>query len=81
MRKLILLAACFGLVLAVTLQHLWQWWQQPFPAQRSVSVTINSGSALSHRTPWGGFKQSGLGRRYGEMGLEPFFEYKTVWIS
>jgi len=37
--------------------------------------------ALSHRTPWGGFKQSGIGRRYGEMGLEPFFEYKTVWVS
>ena len=44
-------------------------------------VTVNCGSALSHRTPWGGFKQSGIGRRYGEMGLEPFFEYKTVWIS
>ena len=43
-------------------------------------VTINSGSMLSHRTPWGGFKQSGIGRRYGDMGLEPFFEYKTVWI-
>ncbi len=25
--------------------------------------------------------QSGIGRRYGEMGLEPFFEHKTVWIS
>ena len=44
-------------------------------------VAINSASMLSHRTPWGGFKQSGIGRRYGEMGLEPFFEYKTVWIS
>jgi acyl-CoA reductase-like NAD-dependent aldehyde dehydrogenase len=44
-------------------------------------VTINSGSALSHRTPWGGFKQSGIGRRYGALGLEPFFEYKTVWVS
>lgn len=42
-------------------------------------VAINSTSMLSHRTPWGGFKQSGLGRRYGELGLEPFFEYKTVW--
>ena len=39
-------------------------------------VAINSASMLSHRTPWGGFKQSGIGRRYGEMGLEPFFEYK-----
>ena len=44
-------------------------------------MTINGGSALSHRTPWGGYKQGGIGRRYGEMGLEPFFEYKTVWIS
>ena len=43
-------------------------------------VAINSASMLSHRTPWGGFKQSGIGRRYGELGLEPFFEYKTVWI-
>ena len=44
-------------------------------------VTVNRASALSHRTPWGGFKQSGIGRRYGEMGLDPFFEHKTVWIS
>ena len=34
--------------------------------------------ALSHRTPWGGFKQSGIGWRYG---VGPFFEYKTVWVS
>ena len=44
-------------------------------------VAVNSDTALSHRTPWGGFKQSGIGRRYGEVGLEPFFEYKTVWVS
>ncbi len=37
--------------------------------------------ALSHRTPWDGFKQSGFGRRYGEVGLEPFFEYPTVRVS
>lgn len=43
-------------------------------------VAVNSASMLSHRTPWGGFKQSGLGRRYGELGLEPFFAYKTVWV-
>ena len=44
-------------------------------------VTVNSASMLSHRTPWGGYKQSGIGRRYGDLGLEPFFEHKTVWIS
>ena len=37
--------------------------------------------ALSHRTPWGGFKQSGIDRRYGEVGLDPFVEYKTVRVS
>ena len=63
------------------------WTQEPkrqryFIRRLEVGVvTVNSGSALSHRTPWGGFKQSGIGRRYGEMGLEPFFEYKTVWVS
>lgn len=43
------------------------------------TVAINRGGGLSTRSPWGGFKQSGIGRRYGEQGLEPFFEYKTVW--
>ncbi|MBT3604859.1 MAG: aldehyde dehydrogenase family protein, partial [Candidatus Latescibacteria bacterium] len=43
------------------------------------TVVVNRGSVLSTRSPWGGFKQSGIGRRYGEQGLEPFFEYKTVW--
>ncbi len=63
------------------------WTREPERQRYSVRrlevgvVTVNSASALSHRTPWGGFKQSGIGRRYGEMGLEPFFEYKTVWIS
>ena len=63
------------------------WTQEPqrqryFVRRLEVGiVAVNSGSMLSHRTPWGGFKQSGIGRRYGEMGLEPFFEYKTVWVS
>ena len=55
--------------------------QRYFVRRLEVGVmTINSASAISHRTPWGGFKQSGIGRRYGEMGLESFFEVKTVWI-
>lgn len=28
--------------------------------------------------PFGGFKQSGLGREYGEFGLEPYLEIKAV---
>ena len=57
--------------------------QQRFFARRlEVGVVcVNSASNLSHRTPWGGFHQSGIGRRYGDIGLEPFFKYKTVWVS
>ncbi len=57
--------------------------RQRFLARRAEVgvVCVNSASNLSHRTPWGGFRQSGIGRRYGDMGIEPFFEYKTVWVS
>lgn len=59
------------------------------PATRMISFTgstatgkkiMAAAAADLKRTPWGGFKQSGLGRRYGELGLEPFFAYKTVWV-
>ena len=43
-------------------------------------VTVNSDSQLSHQAPWGSFKLSGIRRRYGEIGLAPLFEYKTVWV-
>jgi UPF0755 protein len=46
MKKLLLLTGCLLLVSAVTLQHLWQWWHAPLPGQRSVQLTIDSGSSL-----------------------------------
>ena len=46
MKKLGLLLVCLGLIAAVTVQHLRQWWLHPFPQQRSVNLTINSGSSL-----------------------------------
>ena len=40
-------------------------------------VCIN-GLAHDSKVPFGGFKQSGIGREYGEFGLEAYFEVKAL---
>jgi acyl-CoA reductase-like NAD-dependent aldehyde dehydrogenase len=47
---------------------------------RSGNVTQN-GWTYDHRSPFGGFKQSGIGREGGPEGLEGYFEYKTIYMS
>ena len=47
---------------------------------RVGTVTINKGGAMLGDHPWGGFKQSGLGREGGVLGFAEFFEVKhTLW--
>lgn len=45
----------------------------------SGRVVIN-GAPHEPRAPFGGFKQSGIGREFGEFGLEGFLEPKAVLI-
>lgn len=46
---------------------------------RAGNVAVNGGGGgLSPHGPFGGLKQSGLGRERGTFGLEEFLEYKTV---
>ena len=47
---------------------------------RSGSVTVN-GMIVDFKMPFGGFKQSGLGREGGLEGLDPYFEVKTVYFA
>ncbi|MET7773208.1 aldehyde dehydrogenase [Nocardia sp. NPDC005366] len=48
-------------------------------AQRIRTGTISvNGSVIDFTLPFGGYKQSGLGREGGVEGLEEFFEIKTV---
>jgi acyl-CoA reductase-like NAD-dependent aldehyde dehydrogenase len=44
---------------------------------RSGSFAINGGNYFLPDSPFGGFKQSGIGREMGVAGLEEFLEYKT----
>lgn len=46
---------------------------------RSGQIDINGG-AFNPRAPFGGFKQSGLGREGGEYGLEEFLEYQALQL-
>jgi acyl-CoA reductase-like NAD-dependent aldehyde dehydrogenase len=44
------------------------------------TITINGG-AREQPMPFGGFKQSGLGREGGREGIEAYTEVKTVSIG
>ncbi len=45
---------------------------------RAGNLTVNGGLAPQPRTPFGGFKESGLGRELGPEGLEAYLEVKTI---
>lgn len=47
-------------------------------ALRAGSVYINCYDVFQHATPFGGFKDSGIGRELGKHGLIPYLETKTV---
>jgi aldehyde dehydrogenase (NAD+) len=46
---------------------------------RTGQVDINGG-AFNPLAPFGGFKQSGIGREYGAFGLEEFVELKSIQL-
>ncbi|MFI6286619.1 aldehyde dehydrogenase family protein [Streptomyces sp. NPDC051018] len=47
----------------------------------SGNLSVNSHSSVRYSTPFGGFKQSGLGRELGPDALSAFTEVKNVFIS
>lgn len=50
-------------------------------AIESGNLSVNSNSAVRYWTPFGGYKQSGLGRELGPDALDSFTEVKNVFIS
>jgi len=48
---------------------------------RAGTVWVNCYNVLDARAPFGGFKQSGIGRELGEYGLQQYTEVKTVMVK
>jgi acyl-CoA reductase-like NAD-dependent aldehyde dehydrogenase len=45
------------------------------------NLSVNSHSSVRYWTPFGGFKQSGLGRELGPDAVDAFTEIKNVFIA
>jgi betaine-aldehyde dehydrogenase len=50
-------------------------------AIESGNLSVNSNSSVRVATPFGGFKQSGVGRELGPHALEHYSEVKTVFYA
>ena len=50
-------------------------------AVQTGNLSINSGSSVHLEAPFGGVKQSGLGRELGLQALDHYTEWKTVYID
>ncbi|MFC8534206.1 aldehyde dehydrogenase family protein [Streptomyces sp. NPDC057249] len=50
-------------------------------AVRAGNLSVNSHAAVRYWTPFGGFKQSGVGRELGPDALTAFTETKNVFLS
>ena len=45
------------------------------------TVWVNTYRALSYMSPFGGYKQSGIGRESGQEAIYQYLQPKCVWIS
>jgi betaine-aldehyde dehydrogenase len=50
-------------------------------ALETGTISINSNTSVRVTTPFGGFKQSGIGRELGPQALEHYTELKNVFLS
>lgn len=63
------------------------WSRDPDRARRVAdkleagTVWINEWHLLSERVPFGGYKQSGIGREFGRLGVEEYLEIKHIHID
>jgi betaine-aldehyde dehydrogenase len=48
---------------------------------RAGIVWINDTQPAPTEAPWGGYKQSGIGRELGENGVDDYLEEKHIWIN
>ena len=70
----------FGLAAYVWTQNARRCWQLPEVLQYGM-VGLNTGSISTAQAPFGGVKQSGMGREGGHHGLQDYLQYKYICQS
>jgi acyl-CoA reductase-like NAD-dependent aldehyde dehydrogenase len=50
-------------------------------AMEAGAISVNSNSSVRYSTPFGGFKQSGLGREHSMQVMDHYSELKNVFIA
>ncbi|MGA7617654.1 MAG: aldehyde dehydrogenase family protein [Thermoanaerobaculia bacterium] len=48
---------------------------------KAGTIWINGYNLLDATSPWGGFKQSGIGREMGRHALDAYTEVKSIWVN
>jgi aldehyde dehydrogenase (NAD+) len=70
----------YGLAAAVWTDNL-QRAHRMVAKLRAGTVWVNNYRLVTHALPFGGYKQSGIGREMGPDSLHEFTELKSVWID
>jgi acyl-CoA reductase-like NAD-dependent aldehyde dehydrogenase len=50
-------------------------------ALESGTVWVNMYRAMAPQSPFGGYKQSGIGRQNGQEAIREYLQTKSVWVE
>jgi acyl-CoA reductase-like NAD-dependent aldehyde dehydrogenase len=50
-------------------------------ALESGTVWVNRYRAMAPQSPFGGYKQSGIGRQNGQEAIRGYLQTKSVWVE
>ena len=48
---------------------------------KAGTIWINTYRAVSYTSPFGGYKQSGIGRESGLESIKEYLQIKSVWLA
>jgi aldehyde dehydrogenase (NAD+) len=73
-------SSCYGLGAGVVTNSI-ELYQKLANGLRAGTVYVNCYDVFDCNTPFGGFKDSGMGRELGEAALKNYVENKTVIVK
>lgn len=70
----------YGLAAGIVTESM-ETYQKLANAIRAGTIYVNCYDVFDANTPFGGFKDSGVGRELGQAGLDNYLEHKTVIVK